>query len=140
MSQPTYATPADVPGWETDPPETADAWLRMASLLVRQATKTARYPITLDGAPSDPDTAAVFRDATVAQVVYWQENGVDPLTGAGSVRGTGEVEESSIGTGRVKKATANTTVVQERIASLTELVPAARLYLRGFSSEVVVWW
>lgn len=69
-----YATPAD---WQ-DAPENADRLLRLASLLVRGATKTAVYRTTTAGLPTDADVAAAFRDATLVQAQAWTAAGVDP--------------------------------------------------------------
>lgn len=142
-----YATPTDVENAASDLdalPEgpALDRWLATASRLVTRATRADHYSTTPAGLPDDDTIAEAFRDAAIIQVLYWATNDVDPTAGAGSVKGTGEAQSSSIGSGSVTYSTANTAVVAERAASLTDLVPDAIYALReaGMASNRVTVW
>lgn len=147
MSQPIYATVTDVAtaaqqsGITDNVPEGASAerWIRLASRLVSQSTMAETYPTNPDGTPRDTDLAKMFRDATVEQVLFWASSGMDPMLGMAGVKGSGEVEESSIGSGRVRKTTANSQVIRGQIDSLRALVPAALLHLSGSGRVTVLW-
>lgn len=142
-----YATPTDVENTASDLdtlPEgpALDRWLAAASRLVTRATRADHYATTPAGLPDDDTIADAFRDATIIQVTYWATNGIDPTAGAGSVKGSGEAQSSSIGSGAVHYATANTAVIAERAASLHQLVPDAVYALRDAgmaSNQVTVW-
>lgn len=98
-----YATEADLAGapWGVTP-ENATSLLRAASVLVRQATRTAVYDVDATGAPTDTTVAEALRDATCAQAAAWANAGVDPT---GPVRP--RVKQSqSLGSGSVTYADA----------------------------------
>ena len=140
-----YATSAEIEAaaveHDIDLPGDTTYWGAAASNLVNKATMTHWYstdPVT--GLPTDDKVAACFRDAAIAQIVYWAKNGVDPEMGAGSIKGSGEVQSSSIGGGSITKATANNEVVRHRVRSLHMLVPMARLFLpTSYSRPELAW-
>lgn len=114
--------PADIP-----------TLLTYASRLVRAATKTAIYDTTSTGAPTDPDVAAAFRDATVAQAVFWASAGVDPSRGIlGLPVMTGG---SSIGSARIDRLDAAPKADAIR-GSLDSLTPSAAAYLADLRTAV----
>ena len=117
-------------------PEDPAPYLRAASALVRQATRRAVYDTTATGAPSDPDVAEAFRDATTAQVRAWVELGVDPRNGPAGV--TGAPQSSSIGSASVTYGAREGADV-DRIATLSELVPAAADFLADVLANDAVW-
>lgn len=78
-----YATTTDLaaPPWNlADTPDNADLLLTRASLLVRKATRAARYDVDGAGKPSDPDVLQAFTAATCSQVQTWVAAGIDPST------------------------------------------------------------
>lgn len=134
-----YATVADltaVLGEATPDDATATRMLRTASGLVRRATRAALYNTTATGLPSDPDVAEAFRDATTAQVQAWVTLGVDPLGGPAAVTGT--PQSSSIGPASVNYGT-RPGADQDRVDTLTALVPDAADYLDATGLPVAVW-
>lgn len=119
-----YATAEDVTAWDGTLalPPNVDALLRSASLLVRGATKTARYDTTSGGLPSDPDTVAVFRDATAAQVASWVTLGLNPA--GGGIDARPPVQSKKIATGAISYDTsgaASVTAQQARADATSTL-------------------
>lgn len=78
-----YATADDYAAWSgAAAPSDVDRRLARASELVELATVTAYYDVDAAGMPTDADVLAAFRDATCAQVAWWQATG-DELGDAG---------------------------------------------------------
>ncbi len=82
-----YATSAELNDWlgsGVTAPADPDRLLARASTLVDEMVR-APFDIDTDGIPTDPDVAAVLRDATCAQVEQWIEvgehNDLDGLAG-----------------------------------------------------------
>lgn len=122
-----YATVTD---WYSagygDEPDNLETLIRQASVLVRRATRTALYDTTSGGLPLSADTAAAFRDATLAHVKAWADLEIDPTSGAAGV--SGQVQSSSIGGASITYAQRAGTDV-DKVATLHELVPDALAYL-----------
>ncbi|GAA3730123.1 hypothetical protein GCM10022239_03410 [Leifsonia bigeumensis] len=72
-----------------------NALLRRASGLIDGLTRHSVYDADDDGYPTDADVTELFKDATCAQVAYWEET-EDP-TGAVSQEGTFSIGSVSIG-------------------------------------------
>lgn len=134
----TYATEADLDTYTdgADTPDNVGRLLGYASRLVRSATRTAVYDTTSTGAPSDPDVADAFRDATCAQVTAWINLRVDPTTGRGGV--TGSPQSSSIGSGTVNYGN-RPGADDDRAATIDQLVPEALAYLQDVPTRVTIW-
>src|SRR5512139_3022469 len=136
----TYATASDLEtflGAAPDPvPAKLDRYLAVASALVRRATRAAVYDAGTTGAPSDPDVAEAFRDATCAQVAAWLDLDVHPTVGAGGL-GPGVVQSSGIGGASVTYASAPQ--VDAKAATVAELVPEAWAYLADLPTSLTVW-
>jgi hypothetical protein len=93
-----YAEAADLVDWTGQAaPDNADILLRSASLLVRQATRSAVYATDATGLPTDVDVVAAFTAATCAHAAALAGAGVDPLA-AGTEAG---VSSTSIGSASV---------------------------------------
>ncbi len=118
-----YATADDLATWISPAtvPANATGLLRSASGLIRHATKQALYA-TVDGAPSLPDVAAAFRDATTAQAKFWADNGVDPSLGAAGVAPV--AASKSIGGASIAYADA-TAAAEARAGAADTLAPDA---------------
>ena len=97
-----------------------------ASALVRKATRSAYYDTTPTGAPSDEDVAEGFRQATVTQVLAWDQLGVDPSTGPAAI--TGQKQSQSLLGGSVTYAI-RPGADQDKVDTITTLVPAAAAIL-----------
>lgn len=89
---PSYATLADL----TDPPEDAEAQIRLASALVDDATLTAFYTVDAHGMPTNEDVASRFKAAVVAQIGYWAKLELDPLLGDTGVSNEKRVSTKAI--------------------------------------------
>lgn len=50
-----------------------------AARQARQATRNALYPTLADGTPTRSATLAVFQEAVLEQLRYWQTSGTDPF-------------------------------------------------------------
>lgn len=93
-----YAEASDLVAWTgREAPDNADVLLRSASLLVRQATRSAVYAVDASGLPTDAGIAGAFTDATCAHAAALAGAGVDPLA-AGTEAG---VSSTSIGSASV---------------------------------------
>lgn len=93
-----YAEPSDLVAWTGEAaPENAEVLLRSASILVRQATRSAVYATDTDGLPTDAAEAGAFLSATCAHAAALAGAGVDPLA-AGTEAG---VSSTSIGSASV---------------------------------------
>lgn len=123
-----YATDEDLTDWTSQPaPDNADVLLRSASLLVGEATITARYKTDSDGYPSVKTVRGAFRDAVCAQAAAWAAAGIDPTT-AGLDKGQGPVSAKSIGSASLSYAGAENTAAS-RVDAIYALVPDARRIL-----------
>lgn len=86
-----YATEADYEVWvgadesgaTVTVPADIDRQLARASLDVEQATLTAVYQVDSDGFPTVAAVEDALRDATCAQVEWWQSTGDELGTGGG---------------------------------------------------------
>ena len=96
-AQRQYATTAEFSVWDgaTEYTVPSDSLLRRASGVIDGLTRHSKFASDVDGYPTDIDVSDVFRDATCAQVAFWDENG-DP-TGAGSQDGSFSIGSVSIG-------------------------------------------
>jgi hypothetical protein len=83
----TYAEPSDLPE-DLQTVSGVDALLASASLIVDMLVRGARYDTDADGRPTDEHLAQVFRDATVAQVVWADETGGGATSAAPSSLGS----------------------------------------------------
>lgn len=90
---PAYATPDDL----TDPPEDAEAQIRLASALVDDATLTAFYTVDAHGLPTDDDVLSRFKDAVLAQLGYWKQLEINPALGDAGVTDEKRVSTKAIG-------------------------------------------
>lgn len=122
-----YATLDELTAWSAqDWPDNADAYLRIASGLVRQATRSSRYDVDTAGKASDPDVIEAFRDATCAQVDMWVDAGINPVSaGVGKTEPTVTSESKGMGGRTVSKSYADlsssVTVASARSAAATSL-------------------
>ena len=64
--------------WTQEPPANAAALIRRASGMVQHAVRAARFHVGANGLPTDDDVLDALRDATCAQVAFWESSGVDP--------------------------------------------------------------
>lgn len=106
-----FATSDDVEKWSGFPaPENAAQLIRRASGMVQQAVRRARFTVEPSGLPADPDVADAMRDAVCAQVVYWDNSGVDPMRADTTARlsSTG-LDGASMGFDTTTAAQASTT-------------------------------
>lgn len=100
-----YATTADVeaaPGGTVS--DDTSAFLQFASDIVRRATMNDLYPTDKDSLPTTDFIKQAMLDATVAQVIAWQQLGItlaDLYGGAASIRTT--PIKSSIGSGEIDR-------------------------------------
>jgi hypothetical protein len=122
-----YATTADLAEWtQQAAPANAASLLRSASLLVREATKSAYYAVDANNLPTDTDVLEAFRDSTCAQAAYWIALGIDPTTGGLSTQGV--LRGKRIGSAALDydtSALASVTAMQERMAAARELCDEA---------------
>lgn len=72
-----------------------NAKLRRASGVIDGLTRRARFEVDEDGYPADSDVADAFKEATCAQVAWWDDT--DDVTGAGSQDGTFSIGSVTIG-------------------------------------------
>jgi len=79
-----YATPDDLPD-ELKALPNVDALLAGASLVVDMLVRGTIYDTDDEGRPTDAHLAEVFRDATVAQVVWADETGGGSSTAPSSL-------------------------------------------------------
>lgn len=126
-----YASAQDVP--HVDGVD-VDASIRAASALLRRETLTAVYDTDAEGYPADPELRDAFRDAVVAQVVYWAGLRVDPSLGAAGITSKGVASSKSIGSASVTYQVAETATT-DRVAALATLAPAARDILDGVFTD-----
>lgn len=131
---PRYATPTDLP----DGVENPDTQILLASAVVREATLTAIYAIDSDGVPSDPDLAALFKAATVAQVAYWQALGIDPAEGDSGAATGGVASSKSIGSASISHDSRTVAdVADARRSALRSLGPEAAAILAALPHGAV---
>lgn len=122
----TYAVPDDLADHMAEVPDDAVTLLKHASILVRHATRFDWYEVTPAGAPEDPWVIDAFRDATCVQAAEWSANEINPVAGAGGVKGG--VESSSIAGGSVKFDMSH---ADHTRASVTTLSAMALMVLRS---------
>lgn len=95
----SYATVDDLEAYVgRDDIDDAERKLERASSLVDEALIGAFYAVDASSNPTDADVIAAMRDATCAQVEWWEETG-DELGAAG--------QYSSVGIGSVSLVRAN---------------------------------
>lgn len=88
-----YATEDDYKTWTGDDTATATtAQLRNASLVVDELLATAVYDVDEDDLPTDDAVIEALRDATCAQLEWWNETGDTSGVGA-----SGQFQSASIG-------------------------------------------
>ena len=99
MAQRVYATTNEYAEYAEEPFDGDEATLakrlRRASGVIDGLTRLARYRVDEDGMPLDQDDADAFRDATCAQVEYWETT--DDPTGAESTMGPVKIGSVSLG-------------------------------------------
>ncbi|MGP5484576.1 hypothetical protein ACTXMZ_16500 [Brachybacterium alimentarium] len=130
---PVYASPTDLP----EGVEASEAELLLASALVDEAALTARYRVDDEGLPVDPSILARFRAATVAQVTYWHELGIDPVQGAAGVVSQRQASSKSIGSASVAYESGEART-QARVDALRALGPAAAAALGALTRGPVI--
>lgn len=130
---PVYASPADLP----DGVEASETVLLLASALVDEATLTAHYQVDDDGLPVDPSILSLLRAATIAQVTYWDELGVDPVQGAAGVVSQRQASSKSIGSASVAYESGEART-QARVDALRSLGPAATAALGALMHGPVI--
>lgn len=110
MAQRVYATVSDYAEYAEEPFDGDDATLlkrlRRASSVVDGLTRYSVYRMDDDGMPLDSDVADAFRDATCAQVEYWETT--DDPTGAESTMGPVRIGSVSLGGSGVGGSAQNT--------------------------------
>lgn len=122
-----YAETADLPSAvATALGADAEVYLQHASILVEDATLADYYEVDDDGYPTEDPIATAFREATVAQVSYWQRAKVNPVGGV--LAQTPEVTSQSADGGSVSYGALRTSEALE--AALSGLCPAAAAILR----------
>lgn len=122
-----YATGPDLQTWTgATAPSNADQLLRSASILVRQATKTARYDTDSAGLPTDATVAEAFKDATCAHAAAMAAAKVNPA--AGGTLQAGVAASKKVGSAAVDYADAGAATAAKR-ALLTSLCPDAQAIL-----------
>lgn len=98
-AEPAYATPSDLAAWlRAEPPATVDVLLPAAKRRLDWALIGAYYPVDDDGLPTDAAIAAALRDASCAQVAWWDEQGDTTGQGTG-----GDWADVSIGKLRLSR-------------------------------------
>ena len=129
----TYATPADLTAWTTEPaPVNAVGLLRSASTLVEKATITAVYRVDTNGMPLDPRIRSTFKDATCEQAAFWATNNIDPAKGDLAIQSEKIASSKSISGASISYDTNDATVAkQARIMALTHLCETAWAILRN---------
>lgn len=118
-----YAEPSDLVAWTGQAaPDNAEVLLRSASLLVRQATRSAVYATDADGLPTNAAEAGAFLSATCAHAAALAGAGVDPLaagTDAGvSATSIGSASVSFDASGLAARASLRTSLCPEALAIL----------------------
>ena len=107
--------------------------LQAASGLVRHATMGAVYSTFSDGTAVHPPVRHALRDATLAQVLFWAANEIDPTAGTLGASGDGRVVSSkSIKGASISYDTAAAREAAEaRPAAVTTLCDQAIMILIG---------
>lgn len=139
MAQRVYATASDYAAYAEEPFDGDEATLtkrlRRASSVIDGLTRLAVYRMDDDGMPFDADVADAFRDATCAQVEFWETT--DDPTGAESTMGPVRIGSVSLGGTGVGGSAQNTRSASDsriaaeaveilRNAGLTPRIRAAR--------------
>jgi hypothetical protein len=114
-----YATFTD----EAPAPASLNVLLARASGQVDEAVIAATYDVDADGLPTDEKVAGALRDATCAQVVYWDEIGDTNATGAAE-----RWQSASIGSASYSRANSQQA---GRSQARLDLAPAAVTILRN---------
>jgi hypothetical protein len=100
VTQRVYATLADYEDYtdgvhEAESVDVINAKLRRASIVIDGLTRNSRYDLDEDGYPTDADVSEAFKNATCAQMAWWDDT--DDVTGAVSQEGTVSIGSVSIG-------------------------------------------
>lgn len=100
MAQRVYATLADFEDFtdgdhSEESVDVTNAKLRRASGVIDGLTRHSKFEIDDEGYPTDADISDAFRDATCAQMAFWDDT--DDVTGAASQDGTFSIGSVSIG-------------------------------------------
>jgi hypothetical protein len=120
VAQRVYATLADFEDFtdgahEAESVDVINAKLRRASIVIDGLTRNSRYDLDEDGYPTDADISEAFKDATCAQMAWWDST--DDVTGAESQKGSISIGSVSIGaSGRTSGGVATSTPGSSRIA------------------------
>lgn len=77
----TYATADDLGGYTTEIPDDVAVYIKAASVLVRNATRAARYPVDQAGKPVDPWHIDGMKAAVCWTVTEWIHAGLHPAAG-----------------------------------------------------------
>jgi len=140
MDQPVYATASefydfigeDQPteagaGGEQVPVEekSLNARLRRASQSIDSLILTAVYDVDEDGYPTDLDVADALRDATCAQVAFWQET--DDVTGAEAQAGVVKIGSVQLGQSQTAAAASKTPEETRRAPEALSILRTAGL-------------
>lgn len=103
MPRPVYAVESD---WEDsdftdgEPPASLKKLIGRASLHIDSLIRNAVYETDEDGGPVDLDIIETLRDATLAQVAYWEETG----DVSGAMAGAQSMGIGSVSIGGIKTA------------------------------------
>ena len=92
-----YATITEFSTWDgaTEYTVPSDSRLRRASGVIDGLTRHSIFVADVDGYPTDVDVSDVFRDATCAQVAFWDET--EDVTGAEAQGGSFSIGSVKIG-------------------------------------------
>ena len=139
---PEYATVGDYAAAFGEPvPDEVATYLPYAADLVASAIRNDLYQVNEDGTPTRPSLLDAVRRATLTQVKYWVDNGVDPMKGSAGI--SAPVVSSSIGSGSITRdATAMASADAEKRMSANRLIDPAFMILRnaGLGSAAVGLW
>jgi hypothetical protein len=126
VAQRVYATLADFEDFidgdhEEESVEVVNAKLRRASIVIDGLTRRDVYDVDEDGYPTDATIADAFKEATCAQMAWWDDT--DDVSGAGSQEGTVSIGSISLGAsgrtaGNGAPAAAASRIAPEAIAIL----------------------
>jgi len=122
-----YATLQDLVAWNPQlGPANGTSLIRQASVMVRDATRTAVYSVDLDGHPIDPKIKTAFTEAVCAQVEMWDAAGIDPASAGVGVTAPALVATSRTLNGRSESKSyadlsTSVTVQQARAAATQQL-------------------
>lgn len=100
MAQRVYATRADYEDFTDgdhaeESEDVVNAKLRRASIVIDGLTRRSVYDTDEDGYPTDPDVSEAFKEATCAQMAWF--DATDDITGAESQDGTVSILSVTLG-------------------------------------------